>query len=1051
MRPRVDTPGPAVSTVSAPRPARGRLFEPLDWALARAPLLPVEAQQRAHADLPDESLMPEDRWVRAAVAVASPDLYSALSRVRPADPEAARVRSKLHRYVIRMTTRPTPYGLFAGVGLIGWGASTSLRIAASEPRTRTRLDMQWLSGLLDTLEGDIAVRRGLGFAANPTAFVRAGRVFLAEPPSDASGGAAEPVSLRATPVVRRTLELARRPVAYEQLVNALVAATGAASEKVEALITDLWERGVLLSDLRPPLTGTSPARYVRDRLAKVPAAAETQRLLDELLATLEDWDALPLDDRPEALPAVLKRIDQMHPVALSASPLQVDTALSLGGRTVHSAVAAAAALGAELLLRMTPYPDGLPQLHAYRHAFEARYGPERAVGLLELLDPQFGLGPPQVGRADGGGLDSPRAAARGRVLQEIALRAQRDPGCAVELDDELAARLATWSAAPDTAPLSLDISVFVAAASAAALDAGDFQVVVGPNVGANGAGRNAGRFAELLGPDALAALRRTADTEAACEPRRLYVEMVYAPSQPRLANVTIRPAIRAHEIALGTMPGVAWDGVIRLEELVVEVRDGAFHIVWPAAGAELVVAQGHMLNPVHAPAVVRFLLDVAADRRAHLSSFNWGPASAFPYLPRIQRGRIVLSLAQWRVTPRDLADAQASDATEGLADWRRTWCVPRHVYLAAGDNRLLLDLQDAASAALLRAELRRLPEHGSVVLQEGLPGPDEAWVPGVAGRYLLELVVPLARRGNVAGEPARSLGSPVRQPTAPANRRLRPPGSDWLYLKLYCPPALHDEVIAGPLRTFAQFAQSASLIDGWFFVRYADPDPHLRVRFHGDPGVLLGTLLGQVCGWANALVADGASERFSFETYDREIERYGGDRGVTLAEAIFASDSAAVANILHLDRGHGASLDRLLVAMLSIDDLVAACGLDEYQRLRWYRGQTSISREDGREYRRRRADFTALLGDPAGVEAGTGGAPLRQILAARREALSPVAAELDAQGQEDALHSNKASLCRSYVHLHCNRLLAAGSPIELRALQLLRRTHERLRLHRGPS
>jgi thiopeptide-type bacteriocin biosynthesis protein len=69
--------------------------------------------------------------------------------------------------------------------------------------------------------------------------------------------------------------------------------------------------------------------------------------------------------------------------------------------------------------------------------------------------------------------------------------------------------------------------------------------------------------------------------------------------------------------------------------------------------------------------------------------------------------------------------------------------------------------------------------------------------------------------------------------------RLRPPGSDWLFMKLYCPSAIQDQLIAGPVRSFGEFVRSAAMAHAWMFVRYADPDPDLRLRFHGPPDVLV--------------------------------------------------------------------------------------------------------------------------------------------------------------------------------------------------------------------
>src|SRR5579871_4582286 len=60
--------------------------------------------------------------------------------------------------------------------------------------------------------------------------------------------------------------------------------------------------------------------------------------------------------------------------------------------------------------------------------------------------------------------------------------------------------------------------------------------------------------------------------------------------------------------------------------------------------------------------------------------------------------------------------------------------------------------------------------------------------------------------------------------------RMSPPGSTWLFMKLYCSHELQNGLIAGPLRALAHDTLNEKMADEWFFIRYADPDPHLRLR-----------------------------------------------------------------------------------------------------------------------------------------------------------------------------------------------------------------------------
>jgi lantibiotic biosynthesis protein len=1045
----VNSLGEETRKISAKRDERGRtLYEALSWALVRAPILPVETYLGLSDPISPDGPLLADPTVRAALAVGSGNLFDALGRAGPSGREEPKTTGKLLRYLIRMSSRPTPYGLFAGVGLSGWGRETDLSILPGRPRTRTRPDMAWLLRLVFEAEGRREVRSHLRYLANPQAFFRGGRVFLPEsaPMTDA-GGAGPAVSIRATNTVTRAMALARTPVPHSRLVAALVETTGAPVEKVEHLIDELWRQTLLLTDLRPPLTVARPAEYVADCLRDIPSASDSLRQLEQALGAMAAWDALPIDQAASAYRKLAIDPDEEDQPASKVS-CQVDMALTLGGSRVCNRVAKEAAQAAELLLRLTPLSAGLPHLEAYRRAFEARYGSDREVPLLELLDANFGLGPPS-GFAAGAAVGDPRKAAlRQRTLYDLGITAFRERKLIVNLTKKELAALETWTPNAATAPRSLDLSVFVMAASAADVDSGRFQIVIGPNLGATAAGRNLGRFADLLGQDAAAALRELGRVEAALEPECLSAEVVYLPRRFRSGNVAVRPHPRSYEIALGTTPGRPIDQVIPLDELVVGTRDGRFYVRWTLRDSDIVPYVGHMLNNMQAPDVCRFLDDLGRDSRAQIGSFDWGPASGLPFLPRVQVGRIVLCPAQWRVDARArdalVTDAPASGFLTALREWRAYWTVPRYVYISFGDNRLLLDLDSAAHAEELRVEVHRLADGRQLLLQEALPGPHDAWAEGPRGHFITELVIPLALRPGAVSPSARK-SRPRPHVVVASSERLRPPGSDWLFAKLYGPRAFEDDLLTGPVLEVCQQAITSGRAESWFFIRYADPEPHLRLRFRGDPGRLLKELVPHLSNWASGLLNDGLIVRLCFDTYEREVERFAGPAGVEAAEALFHTDSHAVIEILRLSRSGLLDLDLSSLAFVSIDDLLAGLGATEAERAVWYRERAPSRTLAADEYRRRKDTLRRLIGDPEELFARPGGDALARIFAARRNEIARIVDQLDGLASAGELLQPKSALFRSYVHLHCNRLLAGDRFAEERVLTLLARARDSLR------
>lgn len=1042
---------------SSPAPP---IYQPLEFAVVRAPLLPVETYLCLHQR---ERLFDwlDDPRVRRAVAAGSVSFLQALERHEQSPTttkDPGRLNGKLLRYLIRMSTRPTPYGLFAGSASVRVAERTDLSIQTTCGGSHTRPDMAWLMDLVATAESDPAIRRQLHVTRNPLIRHDGDRVALAERMPGGHGDRKQPVSIRATGVVTLALDLAKDGIGYGALADHLLGATPRATpEKVEKLLTELWEQTFLLTDLRPPLTSSSPAEYVLQRLAPIEDAAPLRTKLEGFLRAAAAWDRAPHAESGAAFRTMLACAEGAQADA-NAALFQTDMRLSIHGR-LGVIVAHEAARAAELLLRLSPTPRGLSSLAAYRSAFVARYGTEREVPVLELLDPHRGLGHPSAHGHAFVGPDGPRADARSRTLLALATSALHGRQRVVHLDAQTLARLETSDLRPEQAPASLDVNLLIAAQSAAAIDAGEFTAVMGPNLGAWAAGRNFGRFAHLQpvedGRDLLASVARIEQSRHF--PDDVCAELVFMPAHVRSANVAIRPTIRSHEIVFGVSPGVAPGKVIPLDELVVGVATDRFYVRWTRAGKRVRVVSGHMLNDFSAPPVAQFLLQISFDGQVPFTSFDWGPAEGFPFLPRVQVGRLVLRPAEWRFW----TESVAPDAPQSFAKWAAAWDVPRYVSLAFGDNRLILDVEQPDHVAQLLTERKKLPEGRPLLIQEVLPAFEETWLAGDDGHYYSEFVVPVVLRPFRATSPrddrheqmtrrpvavdARDEPVARASPGATSERRFAP-GTEWLFAKLYCPSHREDLVIAESLLPFANNVIAAGLADSWFYIRYADPESHLRLRFHGSPDRLSGHLFGQVCQWANGLMATGGCTRLAFDTYDRELERFGGAAGTTTAERLFCVDSQAAAELVGVltSKAWAHEDDRTVLLAVAVDDLLESSGLDASMRHEWYKSQVGANRREFSDaYRKLKEPLRAALGHGRPWLAGK---PLGEVIAAalarRREQLTDVSRQLHELAAAGVLEQPMDTLRASYTHLHVNRL--GGAAAERMLLCLLLRARESL-------
>ncbi|MCP3802260.1 lantibiotic dehydratase [Allokutzneria sp. A3M-2-11 16] len=888
------------------------VYRAAGFFMVRTPTLPADEFLSITGGSADDARrrlreLAEEPLVRQALHVASPSLTAGLAHLGGSSKKSARAYSSLLRYLARMSTRPTPYGLFSGIGVGRFAERTTLALAADPVgRTRTRADLGWLLTVIKGLDEDEAFPDETRVAVHPMLYQVGDRAVL--PYADVHGQADNRnIGFRLTAPAAIAVRMAGRPGTTvgdiaRRIVEEVPGATGA---KARGLVKQLWDLHVLTSDLRPAMTVALPEQDLLKRLDQGEVRDGLERT--RALATAVDECAGRAD--VSTVDELVRQQRAMAPEH-TKDTFQLDTALAITDADLSSRVAADAAEAAELLLRVGSSAKRRPHLVEYHTAFLERYGIGAEVPVLDLLSPERGLDAPATYTMPTRTTPLPRMAnerdnSRDLILMPVLAEALRSGQDEIELTDELLERLTTWRPTGEQARCrpSLDLYAQVAASSREAVDSGDYRFVVAPGTMTDG-GRTFGRFFDLVDGSALAELREFARAEEALCPDLVFADLSYASPRGRNGNVAVHPQVRSYEICVNTAPSVPEENQILLSDIVVGATVDRFYLRSRRLDKELRVTQGHMLNPSTAPNVCRFLLELSEDGFAPLADFDWGAATAFPHLPRVRRGRIVLSPARWHLFTHQFPEDGAEFA-ESLSRWRAEWRVPRHVFLAVFDNRLALDLEHPLCVAELHAELaraRRADQKRPVVLHELLPDFSQAWLSDVDGRgYFSEIVVPMLARTE---ESVRRKPVALDPPAHGAASRRRLAGDEWIYLKLYSALTQHDDIVGGPMPELAAALRAEGVVDRWFFIRYADPYPHLRFRLHvPDPGAVPG-VLARVLAWGKQVVEAGLANDIALSSYDVELERYGGPEAYDAVEATFEANSAVCAGLVRYLRAN---------------------------------------------------------------------------------------------------------------------------------------------------
>jgi len=160
-----------------------------------------------------------------------------------------------------------------------------------------------------------------------------------------------------------------------------------------------------------------------------------------------------------------------------------------------------------------------------------------------------------------------------------------------------------------------------------------------------------------------------------------------------------------------------------------------------------------------------------------------------------------------------------------------------------------------------------------------------------------------------------------------SHKRIFIPGDEWVYYKLYCGPKMADNILSDIIKPVCGKLLSIDVIDKWFYIRYADPEPHLRVRFHFVKNSSFNKIDSEFNRLLEPFLEKNLVWKLQIDTYQREIERYG-DATMEAVEDLFCFDSEMILNMLHLFFGDEREPIRWLVALKSVDSFLDDFGLD---------------------------------------------------------------------------------------------------------------------------
>ena len=1060
-------------------------FTTSGFFVLRTPLFPFEEFQALSQDLAtfavldkikDEELAPaieaDRRLVRSrlqqfvrrpevqeALWIAAPEFSQTLAAwwSSPESKKGQKLEQSLYRYVARMTSRPTPFGLFAGCSVGRIGNETRLAIEARGSYwRRSRLDMEYLCNLAEKVVADPELRQRIMFHPNTSLYLAAGRYHHVQGYFIKEARAYRLIATDFTPYLAATLQRAASGATPAALAAALVEDDpDIALTEAQVYIGQLIESQILVSNLVPPITGPEPIDHMLAQLERAGASSLTAAL-STVSGHLQSLDEKRLGNEPAAYQPMVAAIAQLPASYKLEHLIQVDMMkasphASLSQRFIEEILRALETLHS---IRAAPQQTWFKQ---FKDDFRERYQ-DQEVPLMLALDEEVGIGFERKDRPSSmaeplledlplGAADESDASEeiRGSNSESILLRKveelAREKKTVLELDAALLKSLKVENPLP--LPDAFSVMGIVAGRPEAKKLSFIVQGASGPS-GANLLGRFCHADPELT---AFVQEHLRAEEQLRKSHNAVLAEIAHLP-EGRIGNVLFRPILRQHEIPYLATSCLPPEQQIPVTDLMVSLRNDRIVLrsqrldreVLPRLTSAHGYAHGRNLK------LYKFLCLLQMQGVTGGISWHWGMLDHLSFLPRVTFGNVVFALARWRLEKElveGFAKLHGPERLRQVHEWRTRQGIPRFALLTEADNQLLIDFENVLSVETFVDYAKRRP---GARLVEMFPAPDELCAHGPEGSFTHEVVVPLVRK-----QPLQPANVQKQQtPAATSAQRNFLPGSEWLFAKIYGSPSHLDRFLIEGIKPLVESVLAAGEADSWFFIRYGDPQWHLRLRLHGDPKTLSAQVLPRLWEAVNAQVNQEKAIRMQLDTYEREIERYGGPEGITIAERLFQADSelalALLASIAERP-GPGSNL-RWQIACASVDRLLAGLGfsLDARRHLLNNMGKAQEkSFSVGQEYRKQlserfrkeRPTLEKILSNPAEVSEFP--ASVHSSLAQFAAKVQPIREQLE----QARLANSLTELAGSYVHMHLNRIFrSTPNAQEMVLYDFLTRTYD---------
>ena len=718
----------------------------------RTPTLPLIDKENGIKKEEDLKFYLEDPKFQEALLLASPNLYNKLfdylNNELKREKDKKTLPYSLLQYISRMTSRCTPFGLFAGVSIGSFNGETNLlRSAYDSFKKMTRLDMNYLCTLASDLVRNESIKKQIKFYRNTSLYQIAGQLRYVEYTAQKNGRNHRISAVDNSEYLQEILNIASNGAYLESLSEALVD-DEITKEEADAFIDELVENQILVSELDPNVTGTYFFNVLKSRIQQLDGSTgfeETFSQVDEKLNEINNESVGSSLNQYNSLTEILKNFDTKFEKKYL---FQTDLYIPFKKSNLSSSIKKTVYHGVKVLNKISSKSAQNPIFDEFKKAFAERFE-EEEVSLSFVFDSELGIGYRQNNSSVAGDVtplvDDLQLPVRsqgtqyevtpfGNFLLDKYTEALKNDLYNVSITDKEIENLGlieNWDQLPAT--FSSMVNIF---------NEGENTKLLIRSAGGQSATNLLGRFG-YMHSGLYELLTNITETESLIHNDKVLAEIVHLP-QSRTGNILFRPVLRNYEIPFLAQSSVDASRQITLDDLTLAYRNGRIILKSKKLNKEIIpkLSNAHNFSANSLP-VYHFLCDLQTQNIGKGMGFNWGILSnKLGFLPRVEYDNIILSRATWNLKYADIEHVNKTNNDDELIsrieDFRDRWNMPSRVALVENDNELFVDL---SSPIFIRMLLDTLKKRKTFQLVEFLHSSENAIISDEEGnKYMNQFV-----------------------------------------------------------------------------------------------------------------------------------------------------------------------------------------------------------------------------------------------------------------------------------------------------------------------